>query len=82
MRSQAQVSLYPLRTRALMGPIDLFLKRLRQAGLSVEIGQMSSWISGESRDVFRALGEAFEAVARDGDVVLTVTVSNACPGGT
>ncbi len=81
MKSQAQVSLYPLRRPTLMGPIDLFLERLRQAGLSVEIGPMSSHVSGESSDLFRALGEAFEVVARDSDVVLTVTVSNACPGG-
>jgi len=64
-----------------MGPIDLFLERLRRADLSVEIGPMSSLVSGESSDLFRALGEAFEAVAREGDVVLTVTVSNACPHG-
>jgi uncharacterized protein YqgV (UPF0045/DUF77 family) len=62
-----------------MGPIDLFLERLRQTGLRVELGPMSSHVSGESRHLFRALGEAFEAVARDSDVVLTVTVSNACP---
>lgn len=81
MRSQAQVSLYPLRRPTLMEPIDLFLERLRQTGLRVEIGPMSSHVSGESGHLFRALGEAFEVVARDSDVVLTVTVSNTCPGG-
>jgi uncharacterized protein YqgV (UPF0045/DUF77 family) len=81
MKVQAEVSLYPLRIAALMEPIDSFVEHLRRAGLNVEIGPMSSRINGESKDLFRALGEAFEDTAHSGDAVLTVKVSNACPGG-
>jgi len=81
MNVQAEVSLYPLRTPTLMEAIDGFVEHLRSAGLNVEIGPMSSHISGRCRDLFRALGRAFEDAAHAGDIVLTVKVSNACPGG-
>ncbi len=80
MRVQAEASLYPLRTEGLTGPIDAFVRHLRGGGLSVEIGPMSSRLAGECPDMFRALGEAFEAAAREGDVVVAVRVTNACPG--
>ena len=81
MKVQAEVSLYPLRTATLMESIDGFVGHLRRAGLNVEIGPMSSRISGQCRDMFRALAQAFEDAAHGGDTVLTVKVSNACPGG-
>ena len=40
---------------------------------------MSSHISGECKDLFHALGIAFEDVAQGCEMVLTVKVSNACP---
>jgi uncharacterized protein YqgV (UPF0045/DUF77 family) len=62
-----------------MGPIDAFVGRLRRRGLHVEVGPMSSRVRGECRDMFRALGEAFEAAARGGDVVVTVKAASGCP---
>lgn len=79
MRAQAEVSLYPLRTAALMDFINPFAGRLRRGGLGVEVGPTSSHVSGECRDMCRALREAFEAAARKSDVVVTVKVTNACP---
>ena len=79
MNVQAEVSLYPLRTATLMESIDCFLGHLRHSGLRVEIGPMSSHLVGECGDMFRALGEAFEAAARESDVVVTIKISNACP---
>ena len=79
MKVQMEISLYPLRMTSLTEPIDRFTERLRRSGFSVEIGPMSSRVSGECADIFCVLGEAFEAAARDGDVVLTVKASNACP---
>jgi uncharacterized protein YqgV (UPF0045/DUF77 family) len=79
MNVQAEVSLYPLRTATLMASIECFLEHLRRSGVRVEIGPMSSRLRGECGDMFRALGEAFEAAARRSDVVVTVKVANACP---
>jgi hypothetical protein len=40
---------------------------------------MSTIVTGEAKDVFVALHEAFDRAASTGHVVMTVTVSNACP---
>lgn len=40
---------------------------------------MSTLVSGEDNAVFAALKEAFQEVAQQGDVVMVVTLSNACP---
>jgi len=40
---------------------------------------MSTFITGESKDVFEALGEGFETVAQRSAVVVDFTISNACP---
>ncbi len=81
MKVQAEVSLYPLRTPSLSEAINGFLGRVRRPGLVVEVTPMSTRIEGESGELFQALREAFDAVAAGRDVVLTLTVSNACPSG-
>jgi hypothetical protein len=43
------------------------------------MGAMSTIVTGEAKDVFVALHEAFDRAAYIGHVALTVTVSNACP---
>ena len=78
MKIDAEVSLYPLRNADLSRPIGCFLERLQETGLEVEPGAMSSHITGECADLFRALGDAFERGAEEGEVVLVMKVSNAC----
>jgi len=75
----AQVSLYPLRQESLSPAIDEALQTFREHGLSVESGAMSSVISGDDTAIFAALQEAFRRVAEQGQVVMVVTFSNACP---
>ena len=75
----AQVSLYPLRTEHLGPAIDAFAEALREAGLHVEPGPMSTLVVGEPDALFAALQSGFEAASAEGDVVMQVTVSNACP---
>jgi hypothetical protein len=40
---------------------------------------MSTYVVGDDRAVFAALQEAFSRASNIGHVVMTVTVSNACP---
>jgi hypothetical protein len=40
---------------------------------------MSTTIVGEAVAIFAALSEAFDKAAGSGELVMTVTVSNACP---
>lgn len=75
----AQVSLYPLRTEHLSPAIDAFADALTEAGLRVEPGPMSTLVVGESDALFAALQRGFEAASAETDVVMQVTVSNACP---
>jgi uncharacterized protein YqgV (UPF0045/DUF77 family) len=75
----AQVSLYPLRQETLSPAIDEALEILREHALHVEVGAMSSLITGDDAAIFAALQEAFRRVAAQGHVVMVATFSNACP---
>ena len=79
MRIQAEVSLYPLRTRDLSEPIDTFCRCLRQYDLRVDSRMMSTVVSGDSDTVFEAVKRAFSSVAQEHQVVMTAKLSNACP---
>jgi hypothetical protein len=52
---------------------------LTAAGLDVTRGSMSTLVIGDDVAVFDALKESFLRAAATGHVVMTATVSNACP---
>lgn len=55
------------------------MRHFRQQGLTVRVGEMSTLIWGEEQAVFDGVEEAFYQAAEEGDVVMHVTFSNACP---
>lgn len=75
----AQISLYPLGEVSLSPAIDATLRILREHGLDVEPGMMSSLVIGEEGAVFAGLEAAFHEIAAQVSVVMVVTFSNACP---
>ena len=75
----AQVSIYPLRQTHLSPAIDRALGIFREHGLEVTAGTMSSLVSGSYEALFAAVKEAFQQTASQGDIVMTLTLSNACP---
>jgi uncharacterized protein YqgV (UPF0045/DUF77 family) len=75
----AQISVYPLEQLSPSPAIDETLRILREHGLDVEVGVMSSLVIGEEAVVFTALQEAFQRIAAQGSVVMVATFSNACP---
>ncbi len=75
----AEVSLYPLREPDLGPAILEFVDELRQEGLEIQPGPMSTLVRGERDRVFEALKRAFAAASRHHQVVLRVVISNACP---
>jgi len=79
MRIQAEVSLYPLRTQEVGKAVAEFVECLRGRSIGLDVGPMSTRISGDSTQVFNALHAAFVLLAEKHQAVLTVTVSNACP---
>jgi uncharacterized protein YqgV (UPF0045/DUF77 family) len=78
----AQVSLYPLRRRSIGPAITRALEVFRQRDLEVHSGAMSTILVGQETEVFEALRDAFHGASDDGEAVMIVTVSNACPVGT
>ena len=79
MNIQVEISFYPLGTDTIGEAIDSFIDHLSQAGMEVEVGAMSSLLNGETKAVFEALAEAFEATAARWPGALVIKVSNACP---
>ena len=75
----AQISVYPLRQQRLSPAVDAVKEALEARELQPQMGAMSTIVTGEAKTVFVALREAFEQAAITGHVVMTVTVSNACP---
>jgi uncharacterized protein YqgV (UPF0045/DUF77 family) len=78
----AQVAIYPLRQDRLTPAVTAVSAALQAAGLQPQVGPMSTLVTGETTAVFRALEDAFARAGALGHVVMTVTVSNACPVGT
>lgn len=79
MFASAQISLYPLRQSSLSPAIDSTLRILREHGLDVSPGPMSTLASGDDEALFDAIREAYRTSSGNGDVVMVVTFSNACP---
>lgn len=75
----AQIAVYPLRQERLTPAITAVSAALQEAGLRPEVGAMSTVVTGEAPTVFAALHEGFVRAGAAGHVVMTVTVSNACP---
>jgi uncharacterized protein YqgV (UPF0045/DUF77 family) len=74
-----QVSVYPLRQEHLTPAIQAVTAALEARGLQTEVGPMSTQVTGAAHAVFAGLEEAFARAAATGHVVMTITVSNACP---
>jgi uncharacterized protein YqgV (UPF0045/DUF77 family) len=79
MEVAAQVSLYPLRQPGISSQIERAIAVFTQHGLKVTPGSMSSVVSGDHDRMFDALKQAFQVTAEQGETVMVVTVSNACP---
>jgi uncharacterized protein YqgV (UPF0045/DUF77 family) len=79
MIASAQISIYPLRQTRLGPAIEAVRAALTAHGLTPQVGPMSTVVVGEGALIFAALAEAFGKSTEQGEVVMTVTVSNACP---
>jgi uncharacterized protein YqgV (UPF0045/DUF77 family) len=75
----AQVSIYPLRQEHLSPAIEAVRRVFERHDIHPQVGAMSTVVTGDEAEVFPALQEAFVTAAATGHVVMTITVSNACP---
>ena len=78
MKIQAELSLYPLRTRTYEKSIEAFISGLSQSAITVIPGEMSTLITGENDAVFQCVSECYERAAMVEDVILVAKFSNAC----
>jgi uncharacterized protein YqgV (UPF0045/DUF77 family) len=82
MNTQAELSLYPLKTSSLDTAISRFIDELAHADVVVTRGPMSTIVSGENEILFAAVSKSFEKASWSGEVVLVAKFSNACPAPT
>lgn len=75
----AQLSIYPLRQPSLSPTINEALRVLGDYGLRLIPGSMSTLIIGEEAILWEALQEVFSNAKTHGEVVMIVSISNACP---
>jgi uncharacterized protein YqgV (UPF0045/DUF77 family) len=75
----AQISLYPLRQLVLSKVINDALEKFDPFELSIIPGSMSTIVSGKANLLWAGLQQAFSAAADQGDLVMILTLSNACP---
>ena len=59
--------------------IEKVLEVFREHSLDVSPGAMSSIVTGEDDSLFEALKEAFQNASQEAEIVMIVTISNACP---
>lgn len=81
MTVSAQIAIYPLRQERLTPAVRAVSDALTARGLAPAVGPMSTLVTGELDAVVDGLREAFRAAAATGHVVMSVTLSNACPAG-
>jgi hypothetical protein len=74
-----QLSLYPLRQEHLRPAIAAALKAASEAGLTVHVGQLSSFAPGDEETAFAGVRAAFDAARSFGPTVMVVTLSSGLP---
>lgn len=75
----AQLSLYALGRVEYRPEVDTAISALVELGLEPKVGALSTTISGDLEQVFRAVRALFEKANKAGPSVLTVTLANATP---
>lgn len=79
MTTSAQISVYPLKQEHLGPAVEAVRNALVKHRLTPQVGPMSTAVSGETDMVFAAVAEAFSQAAKDGRVVMNVTISSPVP---
>lgn len=79
MNISAELTLYPL-TGSYRDVVGDFLKRLQaRRGLQVDVGSMSTVVTGDYQAVMDVLQEDCRAVLEQEAAAFVVKLSNACP---
>lgn len=74
-----QVSLYPIAQKEFKGPINAFIKGLKDDGIPVTVHETSTIGSADASKVFESLKKVYGSAAELGDAVMVLTVVNGAP---
>ncbi len=78
MRVNIQVSVYPLATEKVGEKVMAAIQVAKSAGVEMFTTPMSTQFSSGLEEGLETLGKMYEAVAKDGQAIMTVTISNCC----
>jgi len=70
MKIQAELSLYPLFTQDLIPVVNNYIDHLKKFNIKMEVREMSTHISGEMEEVFKAIESAYKNVSVNNKCVL------------
>jgi uncharacterized protein YqgV (UPF0045/DUF77 family) len=73
MKVQAEISIYPLKTRDPTPIICEFIALLHSSSVKIEQGSMSTRVWGEYDDVTTAINAAYNEILKKHTAVLSVT---------
>lgn len=73
-----EISYYPLTDEYLVA-VHTFIQRILDAHASVEVGKMSSIVTGEHEVIMRVLTDAMGELMKKYASVFTLKISNSCP---
>lgn len=76
---EVQFSIYPLREINLSPVIEKAVNIIKNSGLPVEVGSMSSVTYGDSEIIFKAFQKVYDEISVNSHIVLIMNLSNACP---
>jgi uncharacterized protein YqgV (UPF0045/DUF77 family) len=76
---EVQFSIYPLKEINISPVIEKAVNIIKNSGLPVEVGSMSSITYGDSVKIFKAFQKVYDEISANSHVVLIMNLSNACP---
>lgn len=72
-----EISYYPLLSD-FINPVNLFIDKVSQDGIKVEIGKMSSVLTGEYAVIMKIITETMGDLMKTYPSVFTLKISNTC----
>ena len=78
MTITVEISYYPLADNY-TGIIDRFIDDISVEGIAVEVGKMSTLLTGKYDKIMNVLNRSMKTVMADFPSVFTLKISNSCP---
>jgi len=74
----AQISIYPLREKTITDTLNIFWEELGKRGIKYEINSFATILWAEEDELFKLLNDVYKIISSK-NIVMVITLSNACP---